>query len=184
MDDVQATLDKFSVPAAEEAKVKALVESTRTAIVVSGTERKKLAARMKGVILNWSSLLGGAIVGAATWFFADFFVRPIRRFWQMRAESVERINFFGNLLTHERGAGLGADAERTAEAMNTLRELGTRMLSFATTETLVVRLLRSLGFDPERAGRHLIAYSNTIMIKGAERAVHREEILEALRIKE
>src|SRR5919201_2753612 len=39
MDDVQATLDKFSVPAAEQAEVKALVESTRTAIVVSDAER-------------------------------------------------------------------------------------------------------------------------------------------------
>ena len=38
MDDVQATLDKFSVPAAEQAEVKALIESTRTAIVVSGAE--------------------------------------------------------------------------------------------------------------------------------------------------
>ena len=33
MDDVQATLDKFSVPAAEQAEVRALVESTRGAIV-------------------------------------------------------------------------------------------------------------------------------------------------------
>src|SRR5437588_8436180 len=38
MDDVQATLDKFSVPAAEQAEVNALIESTRTAIVVSGAE--------------------------------------------------------------------------------------------------------------------------------------------------
>src|ERR1700687_5223929 len=34
MDDLQTTLDKFSVPAAEQAEVKALVESTRAAIVV------------------------------------------------------------------------------------------------------------------------------------------------------
>jgi hemoglobin len=33
MDDLQTTLDKFSVPAAEQAEVKALVESTRSAIV-------------------------------------------------------------------------------------------------------------------------------------------------------
>ena len=33
MDDVQTTLDKFSVPAAEQIEVKALVESTRAAIV-------------------------------------------------------------------------------------------------------------------------------------------------------
>jgi hemoglobin len=36
MDDGQMALDKFSVPAAEQAEVKALVESTRAAIVVSG----------------------------------------------------------------------------------------------------------------------------------------------------
>ena len=33
MDDVQATLDKFSVPAAEQAEVKAFIESTRAGIV-------------------------------------------------------------------------------------------------------------------------------------------------------
>jgi hemoglobin len=33
MDDVQTTLDKFSVPTAEQAEVKAFVESTRAAIV-------------------------------------------------------------------------------------------------------------------------------------------------------
>ncbi|HEX9320568.1 MAG TPA: group 1 truncated hemoglobin [Xanthobacteraceae bacterium] len=39
MDDVQTTLDKFSVPAVEQAEVKALVESTHAAIVVSGADR-------------------------------------------------------------------------------------------------------------------------------------------------
>jgi hemoglobin len=34
MDDVQQTLDKFAVPAAEQTEIKALVESTRSAIVV------------------------------------------------------------------------------------------------------------------------------------------------------
>jgi hemoglobin len=34
MDDLQTTLDKFSVPAAEQAEITALVESTRAAIVV------------------------------------------------------------------------------------------------------------------------------------------------------
>ena len=33
------------------------------------------------------------------------------------------------------------------------------MLLFATTETVVMRLLRWLGYDPERAGHRLIAYS-------------------------
>ena len=34
MDDLQQTLDKFAVPEAEQAEVKALVESTRSAIVI------------------------------------------------------------------------------------------------------------------------------------------------------
>jgi hemoglobin len=34
MDDLQQTLDKFAVPAVEQAEIKALVESTRSAIVV------------------------------------------------------------------------------------------------------------------------------------------------------
>src|SRR5437016_14534085 len=38
MEDLQATLDKFSVPAAEQAEVKALIESTRAAIVVESSE--------------------------------------------------------------------------------------------------------------------------------------------------
>jgi hemoglobin len=38
MDDLQTTLDKFSLPAAEQAEIKALVESTRAAIVVPAVE--------------------------------------------------------------------------------------------------------------------------------------------------
>jgi hemoglobin len=48
MDDVQATLNKFSVPAAEQAEVKTLVESTRAAIVVSSTERVEPSAVIAG----------------------------------------------------------------------------------------------------------------------------------------
>jgi hemoglobin len=38
MDDLQTTLDKFYVPAAEQAEIKALVESTRAAIAVPSAE--------------------------------------------------------------------------------------------------------------------------------------------------
>ena len=39
MEDLQTTLDKFCVPAADQAEVRALIESTRASIVVSDTER-------------------------------------------------------------------------------------------------------------------------------------------------
>jgi hemoglobin len=38
MEDLKATLDKFSVPGAEQAEVTALIESTRAAIVVERPE--------------------------------------------------------------------------------------------------------------------------------------------------
>jgi hemoglobin len=36
MDDLQQTLDKFGVPAQEQAELKAIVDSTRADIVVAG----------------------------------------------------------------------------------------------------------------------------------------------------
>jgi hypothetical protein len=136
-------------------------------------------------VLSWSSLLSGAIGGIASWFFVDFITRPIRHFLQMRAEIFARIQYYGNLPVHERGAVLeGNEGEGAEEAMKTLRQLGARMLSFAATETTAMWLIQQGGYKPKDAGNSLIGYSNTIMIKGGERAVHRANILTALRIKE
>jgi hemoglobin len=55
MDDLQTTLDKFSVPVAEQAEVKALVESTRAAIVVSGAERVEPSAITSSTSLGQDS---------------------------------------------------------------------------------------------------------------------------------
>jgi hypothetical protein len=138
-----------------------------------------------GDILNWSNLLGGAIGGIATWLFVDFVTRPLRQFYQMRAEIFERIQYYGNLPTHEPGASLETgEAERAIEAMNALRQLSTRIMSFAATEAPAVWLLRQRGHDPMQAGRSLIGYSNTIMTQGGERAIHRKKVLTALRIDE
>ena len=46
MEDLQATLDKFAVPPGEQAEVKALIESTRAAIVVPAAEA--IAPRVAG----------------------------------------------------------------------------------------------------------------------------------------
>ena len=46
MEDLQTTLDKFSVPAAEQTEVRALVESTHSAIVVPSAE---IASRLTEV---------------------------------------------------------------------------------------------------------------------------------------
>ena len=42
MDDFQQTLDKFGVPAQEQAELKAIVKSTRADIVVEPGERPQL----------------------------------------------------------------------------------------------------------------------------------------------
>jgi hypothetical protein len=109
-------------------------------------------------VLSWSSLLGGAIGGIATWFFVDFITRPIRRFRKMRAEIYERIQYYGNLPVHERGTVFeDNEGDRAEEAMKTL---GVGMLSFAATETMAMWLIqrcgaRSQAQEPADAGgRH------------------------------
>jgi hemoglobin len=46
MEDLQTTLDKFSVPSGEQAEIKALIESTHGAIVVPDTGRIEPAPRV------------------------------------------------------------------------------------------------------------------------------------------
>jgi hypothetical protein len=134
-------------------------------------------------ILNWSSLLGGGIGGIASWFFVDFIARPIRHFRQMRAEIYERMQYYDNVRAHEPGAALeGIEGEKAEEAMKTLRQLGTRMQAFAATESTAMWLIQWRGYKPKDAGHSLIGYAGTIMKMGGERAVHRANILAALRI--
>jgi hypothetical protein len=136
-------------------------------------------------ILNWSSLVSGAIGGIASWFFVDFIARPISHFRQIRAEIFEYVQYYSNLPAHERGTVLQGDqGGRADEAVKTLRQLGTRMLSFAATETPALWLIQWRGYKPKDAGNSLIGYSNTIMVTGGEREVHRANILAALRIDE
>jgi hypothetical protein len=96
------------------------------------------------------------------------------------------MQYYGNLPAHKRGTVFeGSDkGERAEEAMKTLRQLGARMLSFAATETAAMRLIRWRRYRPKDAGNSLIGYSNTIMTTDGERAVHRANILDALRIEE
>jgi hypothetical protein len=121
--------------------------------------------------LSWSSLLGGAIGGIASWLFVDFITRPIRHFRQMRAEIFERIQYYGNLPVRERGTILeDNEGERAEEAMKNLRQLGVQMLSFAATETTAMWLSQRRGYNPKDASHSLIAYSGTIMISIVFRA--------------
>src|SRR5258708_23640769 len=82
-----------------------------------------------------------------------------------------------------RGAALeGIEGEKAEEAMKTRRQLGTRMQAFAATESTAMWLIQWRGYKPKDAGHSLIGYSGTIMKMGGERAVHRANILAALRI--
>ena len=53
MEDLQATLDKFTVPLGEQAEVKALIESTRAAIVVPAADvaATRVAGRQDSAII-------------------------------------------------------------------------------------------------------------------------------------
>jgi hypothetical protein len=65
-----------------------------------------------------------------------------------------------------------------------LRQLGTKMLSFAHTDALATNLIRWLWrYDAIKAGRSLMGLSHDLAVYGSERARHRQNIQTALRIK-
>jgi hypothetical protein len=68
--------------------------------------------------------------------------------------------------------------------LDKLRELATQMLSFVQTDTLAANLIQKVWhYDPTKAGRSRFGLSHDLAVYGGERARHRKNILDALRLK-
>jgi hypothetical protein len=135
------------------------------------------------------SALAGVLSGVVSWIATDFVARPVRRFFQMRGEIFQCMLYFDNVRApvSERETTTADfttdDAANLKEAQSALRRLDVQMQSFAATERLASMRV-ALKYDPMKAGRSLIGYSNRIGIYGSERAERRKDVLAALRIKE
>jgi hypothetical protein len=76
------------------------------------------------------------------------------------------------------------DTARLHDAQKKLREFGTQMIAFVQTDAVATNLIRQLWrYDPTKASQSLMGLSYDLAVYGPERARHRKNILDALRIK-
>ncbi len=140
---------------------------------------------------------GGALGATVGWFASAFIGGPIRKFFDLRGETIRRMTEFANIrarykeVPDDSGAISGdvhtlelSDQEiaRLENAQHTLRDLAAQMRAFADNETIAVRVIRLLRYDPARASAGLIGFSNCLDTYGGSKAFHKKTIEAALRI--
>jgi hypothetical protein len=74
------------------------------------------------------------------------------------------------------------DGEDLREARDDLRLLATDLLAFAETQPRTLGVLKRLGYDPEKAARSLVGFSNGLTTRDGIKAKVRVDIEEALEL--
>jgi hypothetical protein len=145
-----------------------------------------------------ATVVGALVVGTCGWFGTAFIGSPIRRFFDLRGEIIRQLVRFANVqarfrtLADSSGAESGkllelslpdSEKQRLILAMDTFRDLGSQMSTFAQNERFALRVTRALGYDPVLASSSLIGLSNTLDRYGApERISNRAALLKALKL--
>jgi hypothetical protein len=143
----------------------------------------------------WPIALGaaGTVVG---WIILEFVGRPIRRFFDLKAEVVRQSVVFGNVSAKwkqrtetslpvraiEDEELTPAQESRLQEAIDTFRDLGAQMRAFADSETLAIKALLVIGYNPLEAAKLLIGFSNNISTYGQTRANTERALRAALKL--
>jgi hypothetical protein len=150
------------------------------------------------------SLIVGAVGAGIGWAATEFLARPIRKFFDLRGEIIQKIAQYSNVPARwdEMPDGKKVDLSpvrelwdgekevvpssenedaRLIEAHGVLRDLATRMRAFAHNETGATRVLALFRYDAHRASDGLFGLSNDIGMIGV-RARWKQTISDALRI--
>jgi hypothetical protein len=149
------------------------------------------------------TLIVGGIGGIGAWAATDFVARPIRKFFDLRADAIRLVSEYGNVRPRfeevgrlEVGRALGrvetsedltlsdTDLAKLRQAEGALRALASQMRGFAYNETIANSLLRLRGFDPKKASEGLFEIANTFGTRGDTRIKNKQMVTEALRLPE
>ena len=144
------------------------------------------------------SLIVGAVGAGIGWAATEFAARPIRKFFDLRGDTIRLVSQFANLparfheervsdtetRTTEDLALSEADLAKLREAESALRALAAQMRGFAYNESAASSALQWLGFDPEKASEGLFRIANTIERTGETRIRNKEMVIVALRLPE
>lgn len=143
-------------------------------------------------------VIGSFLAGAFAWVLLEFVGRPLRNFFDLRAEIIQKLVEFGNVRARFKVArresegvyeAVQADSDvtdaeltRLEEAEKSFRNLAARMRAFSDNETFALWAIRLLRYDPKAASKALMALSNTYSVYGEARARSRQRLIEALRL--
>ena len=140
-------------------------------------------------------VIGSFFAAAIAWVVLEFVGRPIRKFFDLRGEIIQKLVEYGKVQArynaiepgrdvpapyHDNMNDLGEEEiKRLDEAKKCFRELAARMQAFAENETMALWAVR-LYYNLTAASLALMGLSNSYEIYG-ERARHRDRLVNALR---
>jgi hypothetical protein len=148
----------------------------------------------------WTALLqaiGSFAAGAGAWVVLEFFGRPLRKFYDLRGETIYLLAQTSNVsarfkeIPDDVGAisgqveALNVTDDQIAdikEAQKKCRDLASRFRAFALNETYALRFVQWFGYDPMQASAGLYGISNTFETYGASKAFQKKTVADALRI--
>jgi hypothetical protein len=144
------------------------------------------------------SLIVGAIGAGIGWAATEFVARPIRKFYDLRADVIRMVSQYANtrarfheerrsdgeILISENHALSESDIAKLHEVEGAMRALAAQLRGFAYNESIANRALRLAGFDPKKASEGLFGIANTIDTTGDSRIKFKRMVTEALRLPE
>jgi hypothetical protein len=151
------------------------------------------------ILATMGSLIVGAIGGGIGWGATEFVARPIRKFFDLRADAIRMVSQYGNLrarfhemqrsddeivVTEEDLTLSETDIAKLHEADVALRTLAAQMRGFAYNESIANHVLRLARFDPKKASEGLFGIANTIDRTGKTRIENKRIVTKALRLPE
>ena len=156
--------------------------------------------RWRGANFMWTALLqaiGSFAAGAVAWIVLEFFGRPLRKFYDLRGETIYRLSQTANVSARfkelrDAEGEISENVEKLdisdeqlldlKEARKALRDLASQLRAFALNETHALYFVRRLGYDPMKAGAGLYGLSNSLDTYGTGRNLHKSTIETALKI--
>ena len=87
----------------------------------------------------------------------SFVANPLVQFYDLRRRIRSRMHFYDNIAA--------VDGEDLRKARDDLRLLATDLLAFADTQPKTVGVLKRLRYDPEKAARSLVGFSNNLAVR-------------------
>jgi hypothetical protein len=134
------------------------------------------------------NIVGVLALGALGWFGTSFVGRPLRDFFDLRREVIQKSVLYDNVMAAEQESPDGStepveisddELKRLQEALNAFRDLAARMRAFALNEHLAVWCVK-WRYDPWEASEALLRVSGTLHKFSGARANAKNELERAL----